>query len=67
MNKVTHCLRTPRTAFLALLALFLVPLQAQAAIPLSGFTIEQGARPYGLAVMVLLLVALGAYWLRNSD
>lgn len=41
--------------------------QAQAAVPVSGFTIDGASRPYGLILITLLLVGIGVKHLRSSS
>ena len=40
--------------------------QAQAAVDVSGFTIEGASRPYGLFALVLILVVIAAASMRIS-
>ncbi|MFK7829419.1 MAG: hypothetical protein AB8B57_06535 [Congregibacter sp.] len=53
-------------AVTAITALTLITTQAQAAIPVSGFTVEQASTPYGLIAMASILLAMGLYRLRSS-
>ena len=41
--------------------------QAQAAVDVSGFTVAGSSTPYGLVLMVLLLVGIATVWLRPSS
>lgn len=41
--------------------------QAQAAVDVSGFTIAEASRPYGLIIMSLLLVGIAMVWLRPTS
>lgn len=41
--------------------------QSQAAVDVTGFTIEEATRPYGLILMTLLLAGLGVAALRRAS
>lgn len=41
--------------------------QSQAAVDVTGFTIDQASRPYGLIVMTLVLVGIGVATLRRAS
>ena len=56
-----------RTGTLMTMLGALLAVQAEAAVPVSGFTIEQGSQPYGLVFMAIVLAAIGLYSLRSSN
>ncbi len=41
--------------------------QSQAAVDVTGFTVDQATRPYGLIVMALILVGIGVASLRRAS
>ena len=41
--------------------------QAHAAVDITGFTIAEASRPYGLIIMTLILVGIGVALLRPSS
>lgn len=45
----------------------LLGTQAQAAVDVTGFTVESATRPYGLIVVSLLLLGIGLACLRPSS
>jgi hypothetical protein len=45
----------------------LLASQTQASVDVTGFTIQEASRPYGLILMSLLLVGIGLAWLRPSS
>lgn len=44
----------------------LLGAQAQAAVDITGFTIEEASRPYGLILVTLLLLGIGLASLRRA-
>jgi uncharacterized integral membrane protein len=58
MKKMDVLLSTP---------LVLLASQTQAAVDVTGFTIQEASRPYGLILMVVLLVGIGLARLRTSS
>lgn len=41
--------------------------QAHAAVDVTGFTIAEATRPYGLIAMTIILAGIGLAWLRPSS
>ena len=51
---------------LLILSTLLLASQSQAAVDVSGFTIEGATRPYGLIAMTVIMVAIGLLSLRRA-
>ncbi|WP_230198455.1 hypothetical protein [Luminiphilus syltensis] len=58
MNKMELWLTAP---------IMLATTQAQAAVDVTGFTVEGASRPYGLIALALLLVGIGLTRMRKAS